>query len=238
MFCVWCCLCVKSVCTPDVPVFFLTQRFPPKCRVFVANLATKVSPQDLRNIFEKHGPLGEDPVIVKNFGFVQYLSEGCAQKAIEKENGTLVAGQKIATSLSDNRPAKKSSFPSFLSGDKRPADEAFGDPPPHWRRGPDMGEMPGFGGPLDMPPNARPFPLDDSGPGGYEPFFRRGAAAAAGTDPPFRRDAVPPFPRLMADEPPPLRLLRRHNEPPPAAARIQPPDDMNDVSGPPPPPPH
>eukprot|EP00961_Rhodomonas_salina_P013130 176362-Rhodomonas_salina.2 len=83
------------------------RQYPPKCRVFIGNLATeKTNVDEIAGIFAKYGRLAEKPVLLRSFGFVQYDDPRAAQRAIDAENGMMLGGLKTELSLADNRPIR------------------------------------------------------------------------------------------------------------------------------------
>ena len=153
-------------------------------------------------------------MMCKNYGFIQYLDESCARKAIEAENGTTIAGVRIVTSMSNNKAPKKdtSSNPPFLSGNKRPFLD--GDSSSRWN--PDQ-EFP-------HPPEYARFSDSDR----MEDFRRFPHEFSNGDFEHSRREGMPP--RYTEEEPPPKFFRPYSDLPIPAAVlRIHPPDDMNDV---------
>ena len=77
--------------------------------VYVGNLSYSTSSEDLRELFEAFGEVTSANVISdrdsgrsKGFGFVEMSDSGQAQEAIEKLNGTEVAGRTIT--VNEARP--------------------------------------------------------------------------------------------------------------------------------------
>ncbi|XP_061768386.1 RNA-binding protein 4.1-like isoform X2 [Nerophis ophidion] len=72
-------------------------------KIFIGNLASNSSPEELRALFEKYGKVTECD-IVKNFGFVHMSSLSEAEEAIRNLNQHLLNGWRINVELSKGRP--------------------------------------------------------------------------------------------------------------------------------------
>jgi len=82
--------------------------------IYVGNLSTEVTEDDLRKAFEDHGQVSSAKIITdkftgvsRGFGFVEMPSKGEAESAINGLNGTELMGQPLtvneARPRSDNR---------------------------------------------------------------------------------------------------------------------------------------
>jgi hypothetical protein len=104
-------------------LFFGPIQFPPNCRVFLGNLAAeRTTPAEIAAIFCKYGKLGEEPLLRRSFGFVQYENPEAAQAAIRGAQGVEVGGLKIDVTLADNRPLR----PRTAEGGDRGDDDRRG----------------------------------------------------------------------------------------------------------------
>lgn len=63
-------------------------------KIFVGNLSSDTTGEDLRPLFEQYGEVTESDVL-RNFGFVHMANEEEANEAIFQLSGTLVKGQRI-----------------------------------------------------------------------------------------------------------------------------------------------
>lgn len=80
-------------------------------KLYVGNLPYAYTSDELREIFEPHGPVESATVIIdrksgrsRGFGFVEYESEDSARSAIETLNGATLAGRDIVVSEARERP--------------------------------------------------------------------------------------------------------------------------------------
>ncbi|XP_056657246.1 RNA-binding protein 14 isoform X6 [Monodelphis domestica] len=68
-------------------------------KIFVGNVSAACTSQELRSLFERHGPVIECDV-VKDYAFVHMEKEADAKAAIEQLNGKEVKGKRINVELS------------------------------------------------------------------------------------------------------------------------------------------
>lgn len=81
---------------------------PPGARVFVGNLAAEfTSVPELSEIFKKYGPLIEEPVLRRSFGFIQYGRSEDALAAVHGEQGRIIGGISLDLTIADNRDVRK-----------------------------------------------------------------------------------------------------------------------------------
>lgn len=80
-------------------------------KLYVGNLPYAYTQDELREVFEPHGPVQSTTVVIdrksgrsRGFGFVEYEAEGSAQTAIETLNGTSIGGRDIVVSEARERP--------------------------------------------------------------------------------------------------------------------------------------
>jgi len=80
-------------------------------KLFVGNINWSASKEDLEDIFSQYGEL-EETVLVrdenwrsKDFGFIYYVNEEDAKKAIEKLNGFEIDGRPLF--VNEARPQQK-----------------------------------------------------------------------------------------------------------------------------------
>lgn len=80
-------------------------------KLYVGNLPYAYTSDELREVFEPHGPVQSATVIIdrksgrsRGFGFVEYESEESAQTAVEALNGTSLGGRDIVVSEARERP--------------------------------------------------------------------------------------------------------------------------------------
>jgi cold-inducible RNA-binding protein len=80
-------------------------------KLYVGNLPYAYTSDELREMFEPHGPVQSATVIIdrksgrsRGFGFVEYESEESAKTAIETLNGTSLGGRDIVVSEARERP--------------------------------------------------------------------------------------------------------------------------------------
>jgi RNA recognition motif-containing protein len=72
-------------------------------KIFVGNLAFKLRGKDLRDLFSKYGEIQDATVILdkfnrnrsKGFGFVEFVNDADADKAVAEMNEKEVEGRKI-----------------------------------------------------------------------------------------------------------------------------------------------
>ncbi len=83
--------------------------------LYVGNLSFSISEDELRGVFEKIGPVDSVKIITdretgrsKGFGFVEMGSIEDGNSAIEKLNGTDIAGRNVI--VNEARPREKRSF--------------------------------------------------------------------------------------------------------------------------------
>lgn len=70
------------------------------CRIFLGNLASeRTSKEELYSIFSKYGPIVEDVVMRRSFGFIQYDNPESALRAIEGENGRIIGGMRLGKAV-------------------------------------------------------------------------------------------------------------------------------------------
>ncbi|XP_076448939.1 uncharacterized protein LOC143285497 isoform X2 [Babylonia areolata] len=164
-------------------------------RVFVAGLASdKCGAPDLQALFEKHGKIVDTLVHHNGYGFVQFVNEDDAKRAVEAENGASFFGKTLKCNMAANR--------------KKGEEGGRGGGP-----GPGPGSGAGRGGP-GFPPHEdrimRGHSPDHFGPPPFDDPFMRGRDLPPPREfrdmppHPFGRDFIPP-PRGMRDLPPPPR---------------------------------
>ena len=97
--------------------------------LFVGNLAFSVTDQELRDLFEKIGPVVSAKVIMdresgrsRGFGFVEMADDGASQDAVNRMNGTESYGRKITVNEAQPRPPRRDmGGDGFRSAAPRPA---------------------------------------------------------------------------------------------------------------------
>lgn len=67
------------------------------CRIYVGNLKENTTKMELQNIFEKYGNI-QGIMVSRNFGFIQFNNEQCANKAIENEHQQMYNNRRIVVS--------------------------------------------------------------------------------------------------------------------------------------------
>src|SRR5581483_4010288 len=79
-------------------------------KLYVGNLAYGVTEQDLRDLFSQAGELQDVMLIVdrdtrrsKGFGFVEYVNEADAQKAVQMFNDTEIEGRRLTVNVARPR---------------------------------------------------------------------------------------------------------------------------------------
>lgn len=80
-------------------------------KVFVGNLPFKIRGKDLREVFSPYGEIEDSTVILdkfdkrksKGFGFVTFVEDSCADKAISEMNGKDVQGRPITVNAANPR---------------------------------------------------------------------------------------------------------------------------------------
>lgn len=81
---------------------------PPNSRIFVGNLATEfTSVEELASIFERYGPLTEEPVVRRSFGFIQFGKAEHALAAVRGEQGRMIGGISLDLTIADNREVRQ-----------------------------------------------------------------------------------------------------------------------------------
>ena len=117
-------------------------------KLFVGNLSWKAAEEELRPLFEKHGPVQSLKIITdpytgrsKGFAFVEMESPEAAQNALKELDGALVIDRNIRVSIAHDRERS----------------ERGGD------RGGDRGGMRGGGGGDRGERKPRPFNRSDRG---------------------------------------------------------------------------
>lgn len=73
------------------------QQYKHTNRIYIGNLANKVTTRELKDVFGKYGKITEEPIIRRNFAFIQYDSAKAAQKAIDEEHGKPLCGYKLGS---------------------------------------------------------------------------------------------------------------------------------------------
>ncbi len=69
-------------------------------RIFLGNLPSeKTSREELTQIFSKYGQIVEEIVLRKSFGFIQFDSPEAAKAAIAGEQGRIIGGMRLGTSV-------------------------------------------------------------------------------------------------------------------------------------------
>jgi len=176
-------------------------------KIFLGNLNSDTTSDQLRPLFEKYGEVVECDVL-KNFGFVHMNNKADANKAIAQLDGYSIDGNNIRVELSTGKKGgggggkfdRKGFGPA---GRGRP----YGPPPGRDFRGPPGG---GRGGDRFFPPPP-PMPFPDR----YDPYYRycmeREAyyARMGGPMGRDRMDGPPPGDRF----PPPDRMGDRFSDP-------------------------
>jgi len=79
-------------------------------KLYVGNLAYGVTEQDLRDLFSQAGELQDVMLIVdrdtrrsKGFGFVEFVNEADAQKAVQMFNDTEIEGRRLTVNVARPR---------------------------------------------------------------------------------------------------------------------------------------
>uniref|UniRef100_A0A3Q2NTS9 RNA-binding protein 14 n=1 Tax=Fundulus heteroclitus TaxID=8078 RepID=A0A3Q2NTS9_FUNHE len=72
-------------------------------KIFIGNLSSDSTAQELRQLFEKYGKVSECD-IVKNFGFVHMNNQSEAEEAIKNLHQTELHGWRINVEMSKGRP--------------------------------------------------------------------------------------------------------------------------------------
>jgi RNA recognition motif-containing protein len=99
-------------------------------RLFVGNLATDVTPDDLRAVFTPCGPVTSTDVVIdkasgesRGFGFIEMQTAQSAVAAMQRLNGTTLKGRTIIVSKArprGGRDGRDNSSPGWaLVGDGR-----------------------------------------------------------------------------------------------------------------------
>lgn len=93
-------------------------------RLYVGNLPFNITDQDLQNTFSEIGELASASVVIdratdrsKGFGFVEYVNDADADKAIEKFNGQDMGGR--ALTVNEARPREERPRGNFGGGGSR-----------------------------------------------------------------------------------------------------------------------
>jgi len=80
-------------------------------KLYVGNLPYACTSDELREVFEPHGPVQSTTVLIdresghsRGFSFVEYESKNSAKTAIEALNGTSLGGRNIVVSKARERP--------------------------------------------------------------------------------------------------------------------------------------
>ena len=97
--------------------------------LFVGNLAFSVTDQELRDLFEKIGPVVSAKVIMdresgrsRGFGFVEMADDAASQDAVNRLNGTESYGRKMTVNEAQPRPPRREmGGDGFRSAAPRPA---------------------------------------------------------------------------------------------------------------------
>lgn len=92
-------------------------------RLYVGNLPFNITDQDLQNTFSEIGELASASVVIdratdrsKGFGFVEYVNDADADKAIEKFNGQDMGGR--ALTVNEARPREERPRGNFGGGNR------------------------------------------------------------------------------------------------------------------------
>jgi RNA recognition motif-containing protein len=77
--------------------------------IYVGNLPFSATEQDLRSVFEAHGPVSSVSIVIdretgrpRGFGFVE-MGEGAAQAAIDAVNGLSLQGRALRVNPAQQR---------------------------------------------------------------------------------------------------------------------------------------
>ena len=83
--------------------------------IYVGNIAYRMTDEDLRNEFEKHGEVTSARIITdrdtgrsKGFGFVEMTDNAAALAAIEALNGSEIEGRTLTVNEARPRPQRES----------------------------------------------------------------------------------------------------------------------------------
>lgn len=79
-------------------------------KLYVGNLPFTTSEDELRELFEQHGPTASVRVVTdretgrsRGFGFVEFSDEGSAEKALEAMNGHEMGGRPLRVNEAQDR---------------------------------------------------------------------------------------------------------------------------------------
>ena len=76
-------------------------------RLYVGNLNYQTTSDGLASVFEEYGEVQDVTVIEgKGFGFVEYVADDSATKAIENLNGVELDGREIRVDVANPRPER------------------------------------------------------------------------------------------------------------------------------------
>ena len=90
-------------------------------RLYVGNLPFNLSLEELKNVFGVHGEISEATIVTdkfngksKGFGFITFVEDANADKAMAEMNGKDVGGRKLtvneAKPFDENRPKREGGF--------------------------------------------------------------------------------------------------------------------------------
>ena len=80
-------------------------------KIFVGNLPFSLRGKELRELFSKYGEIEDATVILdrmnrnrsKGFGFVTFVEDSAADKAVEEMNGKAVEGRDLTVNVAKDR---------------------------------------------------------------------------------------------------------------------------------------
>jgi cold-inducible RNA-binding protein len=76
-------------------------------RLYVGNLNYQTTADGLASVFEEYGEVHDCTVIEgKGFGFVEYVADDSAAKAIDNLNGVELDGRELRVDVANPRPAR------------------------------------------------------------------------------------------------------------------------------------
>ena len=96
-----------------------------KKKLYVGNLPYKVASEDLKTAFSAYGEVADAVVISdkrfgrsQGFGFVEFVDEAAAQKAVEAMNGSEMEGRKLVVNFA--RPPCEDAMPAQAGAEVMP----------------------------------------------------------------------------------------------------------------------
>ena len=101
------------------------------CNVYVKNIPEEMSEEELKNLFEEHGPttsvvvMKDDEGKSRGFGFVNFEEAEAAAAAVEKLNGTLQGDKEITVCRAEKKSEREAKLRAQFDAERKERAEKF-----------------------------------------------------------------------------------------------------------------